>query len=448
LVIVSSSPAADPGTNDRWTIPFLPANSARTITIVAELRTSILPGSVIRNFATVDQLLEGGGIARSATATEDTLVVGPTTLSLSIDDLPDPVTLGEQIVYAITYANLSNEDIGGVEIFANPDEALEFDFSSPAADGDLSWYVGTVAATTAGRIFAAFDVDETLVFDGELIPVRAFVTDDNSHAAAANEATLFSLQSGGSPFQLSLTGAPRNLRIGVVTTMVYVIKLRNVGVDDSTNVVVSNVLPAALEYFQSVPPPTSRDGNVLTYNFPTLASGASRQIVIEAELGPGAVPGTSLVNRVTAIDAAGNFADKTFTGGVRSGPEAGDGRLGVGLTTVKRVLAGSKLKSTISITNGARGDAKNVVVTLDGPPAAEIVGDQTFPSPSGQQLVDGNVRWTWVFPTVKGPGNESIKTTHVVDEDTPAGTSLNFTARVRADDGRNDQESKSVEVRN
>jgi hypothetical protein len=221
-----------------------------------------------------------------------------------------------------------------------------------------------------------------------------------------------------------------------------------VGVDDSSNVVISNVLPTALEYIQSVPPPTSRDGNVLTYNFSSLASGASRQIVIEAELGPGAAPGSSLVNRVTAIDAAGNFAEKTFTGGVRSGPAPGDGRLQVKLTTVKRVLAGSKLKSTISVTNGARGNAENVIVTLDGPPVAQILGDQTFPGPTGQQLVDGNVRWTWVFPTVKGPGNQSIKTTHVIDGSASAGTSLNFTARVSSADGRNDSESKSVEVRN
>jgi hypothetical protein len=185
----------------------------------------------------------------------------------------------------------------------------------------------------------------------------------------------------------------------------------------------------------------------LTYNFSSLPSGSSKQIVIEAELGPGAAAGTSLVNRVTAIDAAGNFADKTFTGGVRSGPLPSDGKLQVALTTVKRVLAGSKLKSTIGITNGGRGNAENVVVTLDGPPTAEIIANQTFPAPTGQQLIDGKVRWTWVFPTVKGPGNESIKTTHVINEDTPAGTSLNFTARVSAADGRNDQESKSVEVR-
>jgi uncharacterized repeat protein (TIGR01451 family) len=447
LVIISSSPAPDPGTIDRWSIPFLPANSARTITIVTELRTTILPGSVIRNFATLDQLDPGGAILRSASATEDTLVVAPKTLTLAIDDLPDPVMFNEQIIYAITYANLSNEDLSGVAIYANPDETLDFDFSSPAPDGDLFWYVGTVSATSAGRILAAFDVDETRVFDGDLLPLRAFVTDEDGHAAAETEVTLFTVQANRTPFQLSLSGAPRNLRIGVVTTMLYVIKLRNVGVDDSSNVVISNILPAGLEYSQSTPAPTSRDGNVLTYNFASLPSGGSKQIVIEAELGPGAEPGTSLVNRVTAIDAAGNFAEKTFSGGVRSGPEPSAGRLQVSLTTVRRVLAGSKLKSTIGVTNGARGNAENVVVTLDGPAAATIVGDQTFPSPTKQEVIDGQVRWTWVFPTVKGPGNESIKTTHIINENTPAGTSLNFTARVSAADGRKDDESKIVEVR-
>jgi hypothetical protein len=225
-----------------------------------------------------------------------------------------------------------------------------------------------------------------------------------------------------------------------------VIKLRNIGVDPSIGVVVNNALPTGLEFLESIPFPSSQSGNALTYNIGTLESGESRQIVIKAELGPTAVAGQTLVNRTTAFDDAGNFAQKTFTGGIRSGAPPSAGRLEVALTTVRRIVAGTKLKSSISITNGARGDANDVMVTLDGPPDLELLGDQTIPGPVSEQLIDGKRRWTWIFPRVNGPGNETIKTTHVVPEDA-AGTSFNLTARVSAPDGRNDQESATVEVR-
>ena len=445
LIIQSSTPPADFGTNDRWSIPFLPAASTRTIMIDAEVKGTAEPGSLLSNFATVE---DASGL--SARAYEDTVVVGPKVLSMQMDDLPDPVGLDEQVVYAITFANLSDNDLDGVVVYANADPGLIFDFSSPAEDGGdaLSWTIGNLPATTADRIFAAFDVDDTVVQDGDLLPLRAWVVDSSGQVASAAEVTLFSTGHAGSPYQLSLTGAPRNLRIGVVTTVVYLIKLRNIGVADTSNVTITNTLPSALQFLESSPPPTTTVGNQLTYKFASLPSGASKLIVIQAEIGPEATGGSGLTDTATVVDDGGNFAQASFVGSIRAGSTNNSGKLQVALTTVKRVVAGSKLKSTISVTNGARGDAKNVMVTLDGPLGVDIIGSQTFPPPSSQQTVDGKTRWTWIFPTVKGPGNLSIKTTHLVPDTLANGTALNFTARVSAEDGRHDEVSKSVEVRN
>ncbi len=281
------------------------------------------------------------------------------------------------------------------------------------------------------------------------MPIQAWIEDDNGNVASAAEVTLFSRFSGGSPFQLTLSGAPRNLRVGVVTTMLYLVKLRNIGAEGATDVTINNALPTGLEFLDSVPPPTTQNGNLLSYKFATLASGESKLIVIRAELGPAAVPGTTLTNTTTAFDEAGNYAQATFTGGVRAGAPSNTGRLEVGLTTVKRLtIVGDrpvKLKSTIAVTNGSREPAKNAVVTLDGPPSIVLDASLTSPAPSSQQTVDGKTRWTWNFAQLGR--NESIKVTHTVPATLTDGTVLTLTARVSADDGRRDEETATVEIR-
>ena len=457
LDVVSSLPAPDLGTDDRWTIAYLPAGAARTINIVTLVKADALPGTIIHNMA---QIEDGGGdpcvpgdpcnIARTY---EDTEVVEPAVLGMSIDDLPDPVGPLDELVYAITFSNLSQDDLTGVVVRADADPNLVFEESSPPADGDLFWDIGAMDATSSARIFASFTVDDpTQYFDGTLIPLRAWVEDDGGHVASSLEVTVYRSESGpASPYILNLTGAPRNLRPGVVDTVVYVIKLMNQGATPTTDVVVNNALPPGLEFVQSDPPPVDIDGTLLSFKIPTLQSGETRLIVIKAELGPTAVPGASLTNRTTVYDAQGNSASASFTGGVRPGTPASDGKLQVKLTMPKTLtIAGGKagtLKSTLTITNGGRGDTKNVVATLTGPAAATF--NSSIPGPSSQSTTpQGEKQLTWTFPTLKGPSNETIKITHKVAPTVADGTSLTFRAEVHAGDGRRDDESRTVTVRN
>jgi hypothetical protein len=105
------------------------------------------------------------------------------------------------------------------------------------------------------------------------------------------------------------------------------------------------------------------------------------------------------------------------------------------------------LKSSLTITNGARSDANNVVVTLEGPATAAY--SSSTPGAASQELIPGGMlRLTWVFPSVKGPGNETIKLNQTVAASVPDGANLSFRATVQADDGRNDSATRTVQVRN
>jgi len=449
LNILSSVPPADAGTIDRWTIPFLPAESAYTVTVEAQVDPDTRPGVIIRNFAEV--MDSAGRVSRTY---EDTQTAAPAALSMSVDDLPDPIGLNEDVVYAITFANLTEEDINGVVVYADVDPRLQFQFSSPAADAGsfYSWTLGPMFSSSADRIFATFRVTDPSVVDGTLLPVRAWVIDDGGRVASGGEVTVYNeYGGGGSQYVMTMTGSPRSLRIGVVEDVIYMIRLNNQSAQTATGVVIRNALPPALDFVESVPPPSSVDGNLLTYNTAALASGASTQVVIKARLGSSASPGIGLINRATVIDSAGKTAQATFQGNIRAGSTStNSGKLSVKLTMPKRVtIAGGrpgKLKSTIAIVNGARGDAQNVVVTLTGPAAAAMTS--AIPGPNTTSTQNGIVTLTWVFPTMKGPGNQSIKINHDVAASTPNGTALAFTSTVRANDGRNDSATATVEASN
>jgi uncharacterized repeat protein (TIGR01451 family) len=452
LEAISSLPAPDLGTIDRWSIPFLPAGMSRTISVTAQVKADSDPGAIIRNMAQVS--MEDGSHPVASTY-EDTLIVGPPVLGMSIDDLPDPVGPNDELTYAITFSNISDQDITGVTVYADPDPNLVFQSSSPAPDGTLFWNIGDMSSTSAERIFATFTVNPTTpnqLFDGVLLPMRTWVLEDGGNVASALAVTLYRTEPGrDNPYLLDLSGAPRNLRIGVVDTAVYLIKLTNQGNSTTTGVVVNDALPNGLDFVESDPPPTTIAGNLVSFNFPSMQPGETKLIVVKAQLGPTAVAGSSLTNRTYVVDAQGNSIQATFTGGVRQGSPADNGKLSLSLTMPKTLtIAGGRpgtLKSSLTITNGARSDANNVVVTLEGPATAAY--SSSTPGAASQELIPGGMlRLTWVFPSVKGPGNETIKLNQTVAASVPDGANLSFRATVQADDGRNDSATRTVQVRN
>ena len=103
--------------------------------------------------------------------------------------------------------------------------------------------------------------------------------------------------------------------------------------------------------------------------------------MIKAELGPTAVPGSTLTNRTSVLDDQGNSVQATLhRRRARGRPRRATASCSSSYTAPKTVtIAGGRpgtLKSTLTVTNGARGDAQNVVVTLDGPDRRGLrVGD-------------------------------------------------------------------------
>ena len=220
------------------------------------MRADAEPGTILHNLVQVED-----ATPRVARTSEDTLITGPRVLSLTIDDLPDPVGPMQELEYAISFANVSGDPLNGAVIHAEPDPNLVLKETSPPADGDLFWNIGTMAGTSAGRVFATFTINPTmpnLLVDGTLLPFRAWIVDADGNQASAAETTLFRTESGpDSPYKLNLTGAPRNLRTGVVETAVFGIKLSHEGAVATEGVVVNLAalrMPADARLFPNAVP--------------------------------------------------------------------------------------------------------------------------------------------------------------------------------------------------
>jgi hypothetical protein len=242
-----------------------------------------------------------------------------------------------------------------------------------------------------------------------------------------------------------VSGAPRNLRIGVVTTEIYVIKLQNIRPTAVTNVLITSTMPGGLQFLQSQPPPTTEAGNVLTYKFPQLAPFSTALILVQAGLLPQTPAGTVLAHTVTVRDDQANTIQGAFNGGVRAGPNNSPGKLTVTLTTTRQALAGSSLKSTLAVNNVGTQAAGNVVVTLAGPQALQF--SSSVPAPTAVQTANGSTTLTWNVGSIPGPGNAVIRVTQKVAADAASGTALTLTTTATAADGRSGTVTKSVTVR-
>jgi len=436
LTLVSAVPAPDSGTTDQWTIPFLAKAASKRIVVQLQVNSAAVPGSVTHNFARAED-----DLGDASNAYQDTAVAATPTLSALLDAVPDPAQPTQNVVYTLTYENGGASDLSGVVVAATYDNELAFVSAFPAPDtgtNNQQWTIGNLPAGTAGRIYVTMAPTVALL-EGWQAGLRMLVTGNSVTlissqvaGAAAQIATLFTKEPP--PYELAITGVPRNPSLGVNSTVSYSIRVNNFSPNLATNVLVTNVLPTGLTFDSALPPPTSDVGQTLEWKFPTLASGASELILLRAVLDPTSAPGTALEDDVTVTDDAGNVANGSFVGQVR-GAKLNKPPLVVTITSLRRALPGTSVKSTISVSN-FRAVARGVVLTVTLPPQTKL--GLSIPPPSAT----ANGQATWQLGDILKTSNVAIRFT--IDSSAAPGTVL--TTSVQASDADGDQASDSWDL--
>ena len=166
---------------------------------------------------------------------------------------------------------------------------------------------------------------------------------------------------------LSITKVALNDPVNAGGIALYQLVVVNNGPSDAQNVVVTDTLPVSTTYAGG-DAACSANGQTVTCNVGTLAAGASRTLLVQAQVAALAVDGLTLTNVVTATSpTATTPVTAVVTSTVRQ-PTGGLADLSINKTGPASVTAGQRLTYTVVVTNNGPATAQDVQV-VDALPA-------------------------------------------------------------------------------
>jgi uncharacterized repeat protein (TIGR01451 family) len=431
VIFVSSTPnyTSVSGNTYTWDIGTLNPGDSGTITIVVRVKVGTPDKTLLRNGATLDYSDANENPYDQMTDHVDVAVTAPVmefskSADVSTADPDDP------IVYTITYENVGTGDASNVKITDTIPADVVFVSSTPAytsvSGNTYTWDIGTLAAGSGGTITINVKVkigtpDETLLENvATLYYADANGNDytpltDNAFVKVTAPVMEFSKTADAS------TADPSD----VIT---YTITYKNIGTGDATGVLVSDEIPADVEYVSSTPTYTMKVNLTYIWNIGDVAAGTGGSITLVVKVKAYTADKTLLHNVATLYyaDANGNdytpiedHADVIVTAPVM--------RL-VKSTDVRTADPGDEIVYTIHYANVGTGVATHVTI-VDTIPV-----DTTFISstPSPDSIV-GNV-YTWYIGTVSPGDSGDIFITVRVNLFTPDKTLLRNVVTLDYDD--------------
>lgn len=435
------------GTGDINEVVNLPAGGSVTYTVNATV-DACASGSLVNSVS----VTPGGGVIDPGPganlATDTDTIDSQADLVLTVADSPDSVLICNYLTYTLTITNNGPSCANGVTLTNTLPGGVTFTSSTPGsptctdAAGVQTCSLGSLLPGGVTVVSIVGTVDFSL--KGAVIADTATVTSSTPDPNPANTVVTGTDVKPKDAYVVTLTGAPRFLRIGVVTKVNYLLRITSLCVPSlsTSNVVVTSELPPGLEFVQSIPAPTTQDGNTLTYEYPFFDGDTIEQVVMEAQLAPDTEAGTELTHNVSLIDDLAMLGSDSFTIGVRAaGPS--EGKLKLRLSAPRRVQSGALLRTRVSIDNTSLAPATNVQLTLTTPEAAEFVS--ALPPPTSVVTVGGETQMEWTFPTV--PHKQLIRVTQRVSFDAEQDDVLTVSGEATDDADRSATAEREVVIR-
>lgn len=381
----------------------------------------------------------------NADSDTDTLAAAPQ-LAVAKSDGVASTTPGATLTYTLTVTNAGDQDTTAAQVVDTLPAGTTFVSAtgSPARVGDtLTWSGVTVAVGTPTVLTVVVTVDDPATAGRDSVTNTVTVTDAEGTPPGGVTATDTDTLTAAPDLVVTKTNGVSVLDPGDPVT--YTVTVRNVGNQDATGVVVTDVLPAALDRSAgavtlspagSYAPSTG----TATWAVGDLAAGSQLVLTLSTTVRDPLPAGTTTVaNTARAADDGSNGPDPTPSDNQATdvdpvGPNAVPDLAvtkddGVGTTTPGAVLA-----YTVTATNLGPADAADVVVTDTLPPATTVV------DADGGTVDTGAGTVTWVVPLLggNGPGGAGSTATFTlrlrVDPAVPAGLTA-LTNRVTVDDG-------------
>jgi uncharacterized repeat protein (TIGR01451 family) len=378
----------------------------------------------------------------------DSLLIVSTGTDLTINKVVDKPIPGEgdTIVYTLTVTNNGPADT----LSSTVTDTLPAGVSYVSSTGDGSflpgppgtWNFGALAVGDSATVNITATVDTGAAGEPQPIVNTATITASSpADVYAVNNTATASINVGGTDFRVTKDVSNPGPNTG--DTITYSVRVFNIGSNDGTNVVVSDLLPVGVDYVSDTGggtyTPASR---TLVWNVGSLDAGTGALLEITANVT--AATGSILTNTANFTSADQPDSDPT------NDSASVDIQVGfVDLAITKIVdkpapIETDTIEYTLTVTNNGPNDASNITVTDNLPIGVTYVSDDGAPG-----TYSGGV---WTIGNLNSGSSAVLKITATVDSGTAGQTIINTAdiniAAVPEPDSEpaNDSDSATIQI--
>ena len=331
-------------------------------------------------------------------------------LSVTKTDSSSSTTPGASIVYTLTAANNGTQDATGVVLTETLPDGTTFD----SANSSVGWYdigggqfefiIGNLSAGTSTPVLFAVTVTAPAAAGHDDIVNNASIADDGTNGSdpipGDNSASDTDTLNAAPDYQVTIDDGQTTVTPGQSVT--YQVTLTNVGNQDGTGVVLSNLYPKQILHNVLVTGGGTVDetGGTIDWNIGDLAVGESRSFTITADVRLTIPAGwDTFEHSTTATDDLSNGADATPANNTASDTDILDAAPDLLLTKddSNTVIApGQVAVYVLTKQNVGNQDATNVIITETVPVGTTFFAAQSDPlwvqtGPTTYQITEASI---------------------------------------------------------
>jgi uncharacterized repeat protein (TIGR01451 family) len=376
-----------------WDIGNLASGDTATLTMVTTVNVTAPVYIPVYNTATVfGRFIDDNKNNNSVMTTTDIIWAD---LQITKTDEPDPVAAGDVLSYTIEIINNGPFNAEGVKVIDILSENVTYQSATPSKgmiselSGNVTWDVGNLAASDNATLTINVTAPEEPGIIFNTANVSSLTGDPLPANNSASENTTIVPPN---TTDLEITKTDDRDPVATGDELTYTITVTNNGPIDTSDVNVTDVLPAGVTFQsnnQTAGDANYASGNV-TWHIDNMAAGVSENLTIKvtAPAEPVIIFNTANVSSAVADPIpANNYVSENTT---VASPDSADVQI-TKSDDPDPAATGSIFAYTLTVTNNGPGDAYEVNV-LDNLPAG--VEFQSFITTTGTPIHDaGSINW-------------------------------------------------------
>lgn len=379
-------------------------------------------------------------------AVDSDAIVTSADVAVTVTDNPDPVLVCNLVRYEVTVRNDGPSCASGVAVRTFLPDGVSFDSTDGAcvvSGGTLDCTVGDLTPGDADSWGVVGLVDRGL--KGAVIVQKSSVSASSPDPNPVNDlATITTEVKSRDPYVVSMTGAPRYLRLGSRMQAEYRIRVTSLcdSQVSSPDVVVQSTMPDGLSLVAAEPSPVSFSEQGATFELPAIMGGESATFTVRAQLQPDVPGGAELTHEVLVADGTGLGGKAAVTISVRPLPDT-RGRLVARLAVPRKIFPSGEVRSRVVVDNKSLTPAEDVEVILVVPGFLSLL--TAVPAPAFAVDLGDVSELHWQFPFLKR--KQVIRLSHSVPSDLFPGETLSFTAEASDSEANFASQTRETVVR-